>query len=371
MILLNPGPVSLTERVRSALLGPDLCHREPEFSELQTRIRKKLLDVYGLAGERWAAVLLTGSGTAAAESMMVSLVGEREKVLIIENGVYGERLSEIARLHRLDHLTFPHPWSGRIDLDALEARLSAHPDLRYVALVHHETTTGRLNPLAAVAARCRARGIKLLVDGVSSFGAEALEFEHWGIAACAATANKCLHGVPGVSFVMAQRGALFRGEAAPRSVYLDLARYSRLQDEGSTPFTQSVQCFYALDEALSELAEEGGWRQRHLHYRTRLGIVRQGLAELGVGEYLPPGEGSVVLGAFHLPGGVGYPALHDALKGRGYVIYAGQGGLVEKLFRVAVMGNLSVEDLRGFVAAAGKVIGDAAVAEELSERGRH
>lgn len=356
MILLNPGPVNLSARVREALQRPDLCHREPEFADLQSRIRERLLAVYGLSGDHWAPVLLTGSGTAAVEAMMASMVRRGERILILENGVYGERMSEIARIHGLEHLRLAHPWGDVIDLDDLERCFKAHPDLRYVALVHHETTTGRLNPMAEVAAWCRGRGIGLLVDAVSSFGAEKLAFEDWGIAACAATANKCLHGVPGVSFVIARRTALLDFQGPRRSLYLDLSAYCRLQDEGGTPFTQSVQAFYALDEALSEHAQEGGWRSRHQCYRSRLRIVHEGLAALGVQPYLPESEGSVVLAAFHLPSDLSYAALHDGLKRRGFVIYAGQGPLVERLFRVAVMGALNAGDLHAFVLAAGEVM---------------
>ena len=99
-ILLNPGPVVLSKRVRNALLKPDLCHRESEFVELQNKIRNSLLDVYGLSQNKWAAVVFTGSGTSAIEAMITSLVPIHGKVLIIENGVYGERLTKIAKIHK-------------------------------------------------------------------------------------------------------------------------------------------------------------------------------------------------------------------------------------------------------------------------------
>ena len=97
-ILLNPGPVTLSARVREAMLGPDLCHREPEFAELQAEIRSKILGVYGLGSTDWASILLTGSGTAAIEAMLTSVVPDNGHVLVIENGAYGERMTKI--LHR-------------------------------------------------------------------------------------------------------------------------------------------------------------------------------------------------------------------------------------------------------------------------------
>ncbi|MGH2400616.1 MAG: aminotransferase class V-fold PLP-dependent enzyme, partial [bacterium] len=311
MILLNPGPVTISERVRQALLRPDLCHREPEFTALQQSIRTQLLGVYGLPLDHWAAVLLTGSGTAAVEAMMSTLIKDTDSVLILENGLYGERLTAIAGIHGLHHLRLHHAWDRGIDLDAVRACLDQNRRFHYVALVHHETTTGRLNSIAELAEICKARGVHLLVDGVSSFGAEHLDFTRWNIAACAATANKCLHGVPGVSFVIVQRKLLPFADQPPRSLYLDLRQYCEAQDAGSTPYTQTVQGFYALDEALSELEEEGGWSARQRRYREHLTRIREGLAAVGIRPLLPAAAYSVVLNSFHLPEGMEYLTLHD------------------------------------------------------------
>ncbi|MBD0303639.1 MAG: 2-aminoethylphosphonate aminotransferase, partial [Tolypothrix sp. T3-bin4] len=108
MILLNPGPVNLSDRVRNALLRPDLCHREVEFFQLQSRIREQLLQVYQLESDRFAAVLLTGSGTAAIEAMVTSLVPQDGKLLVIENGVYGERIAKIAKIYRINYTGLQH-----------------------------------------------------------------------------------------------------------------------------------------------------------------------------------------------------------------------------------------------------------------------
>ncbi len=342
-ILLNPGPVVLSERVRRALLRPDLCHREPEFAELQVRIRENLLRVYDLDPGQWSTVLLTGSGTSAMEAMVTSLTPDSGRLLVIENGVYGERLSRIAAIHGIHHESLHHEWGAPIDLARLERMLAVERFDR-VAVVHHETTTGRLNDLEAVARLCREQRARLLVDGVSSFGAESIDFDGWGLAGVAATANKCLHGVPGVSFVLARR-ELLESSPAPRSLYLDLATYYRQQEAGSTPFTQSVQCFHALDEALAELFDEGGQPARRARYRALAARVRCGLEELGIEALLPVGDSSCVLTAYRLPRGVDYRALHDHLKARGFVIYAGQGGLEKSLFRISTMGAITTEDI--------------------------
>ncbi|GBH25058.1 2-aminoethylphosphonate aminotransferase [Burkholderia vietnamiensis] len=351
MLLLNPGPVTLSERVRRSLLQPDLCHRESEFFDLQDEARARLVAAYELDPAEWAAVLMTGSGTAAVESMIAALVPQDGKLLVIENGVYGERITQIATQYGIAHDVLKHEWMQAPDVAEVAARLDAG-GYSHVAVIHHETTTGRLNDLGAVADVGRARGVRRLVDGVSSFGAEAIDFGGGVIDAVAATANKCLHGVPGAAFVIVRRSALTK--AASRTYYLDLGRLAKLQDQRNTPFTPSVHAYYALVEALREFDEAGGWRARHARYKALADQVQAGLAARGMPLVLPDGESSVVLRAYRLPQGVAYEALHDGLKARGFVIYAGQGGLSKELFRISTMGAIEAADverlLEGFTA---------------------
>lgn len=346
-LLLNPGPVTLTPRVRDALAGPDLCHREPEFFDLQDEIRARLAAVYQLDDEIWAPVLLSGSGTVAVEAMMASLPGNDDRLLIIENGVYGERMTRMAEIHGIAHERLALAWGEAIDSEALRSRLSAG-GFSHVAVVHHETTTGRLNDLTAIAAVCQEAGVGLLVDAVSSFGAEAIEFGP-AITAVAATANKCLHGAPGAAFVLVRRSAL--ATARTRALYLDLAGYSAKQDERGTPFTPGIPAFYALAEALAEHAEAGGWPARGERYRQLADQVGEALAGLGIGSLLAPGTSSCVLRAYRLPAGVSYDVLHDRLKAEGFVIYAGQGGLSDSIFRISTMGDLDEADMDRLIAA--------------------
>lgn len=345
--LLNPGPVTLSDRVRAALAGPDLCHRQPEFADLMARARAGLAAVYGAPG--YEAVILGGSGTAAVEAMLGTLVPPEGRALVVANGVYGERIATILESQGRAHRTVRSEWVEPMDLDAVARALEEEPFTRVVA-VHHETTTGRLNDLSALAGLCRSAGAPLLVDAVSSFGAERLDLEGWGVEACAGTANKCLHGAPGVAFVVARSTALERPSAAP-SFYLDLARHRAEQARGSVLVTPPVPAVAALAEALDELAEEGGWEVRRSAYRERSGILREGLARLGFRPLLPDGASGSSLTAFELPAGVPFDGLYGALRSRGYVIYPGQRGLAGRIFRLAVMGALDRTDLEGAVAA--------------------
>lgn len=342
-ILLNPGPVSLSEGVRHAVAKMDLCHREPEFFKLQDKVIQGLLDVYQCDPAEWTAVLIGGSGTFAMEAMVASLVPSDANILVLENGVYGERLSRIAGIHGIQHQAYSVAWGEEIDLAAV-AELLESGDFSHVAAVHHETTTGRLNPVDEIASLCTEHEVHLLLDAVSSFGAESIPFGQVSLQAIAATANKCLHGIPGLAMVLCRRDALDQG-IEPRSLSLHLPTWSEQQAKQSTPFTPPVNALLGLNQALKELRKQGGWKARRSRYLKLASHVAWTCEELGVEPWLPAVESSCVLRSYHLPAGMTYDELHDGLKQQGFVIYAGQGDLAARLFRVSTMGEICDYDL--------------------------
>lgn len=345
-LLLNPGPVTLSERVRRALGRGDWCHREPEFAALVQDIDARLAAVHDELADGYEAVLLTGSGTAAVEAMLASFAPAERSTLVVANGVYGERMARMLTAHGRPHRVLAHGWLEPVSLQRVEQVLADDSAISHLAVVHHETTTGRLNDLEALGRVCQARGVQLLLDGVSSFGAERLAGRDWNLAAVAATANKCLHGVAGLSFVLARRELWQAPPPRPASVYFDLHAYHRGQHgDGYSPFTQAVQIAFALQEALAEHAEQGGWQARRAAYRARAAQLGAVLADLGVTPLLPPAEYSSILGSWRLPAGCSYQELHAALKAHGIVIYAGQGQLAPDIFRIAHMGDLGPADL--------------------------
>ena len=342
-VLLNPGPVTLSERVRSALLHGDWCHREAEFATLTRDINQRLARVYPQMADDFEAVTITGSGSAAVEGMLHAFAPADSATLVVANGVYGDRMATMLAAQGKAHWSTQGDWLSPIDTGQVEALLNTHPQITHVATVQHETTTGRLNDLNAVGRLCKMRGLSLLVDAVSSFGAEHIEPEAWNLSALAATANKCLHGVPGLSFVLA-RASDWRADSPATSVYLDLHRYHRTQHgDGFSPFTQAVQAAFALREALAELDDEGGWRKRRRSYSRRADAFADTLHTAGVEPLLPDESCSAVLRAWMLPSYLSYERLHDCLKNRGIVIYAGQGALDGQLFRIAHMGDIDGE----------------------------
>ena len=170
-VLLNPGPVNVTERVRRALIEPDICHREPEFLKVLASVRESLTSVFGISKTHEAA-LFAGSGTLAVEAMLSSAGRAGHRILVLSNGVYGERMADILQRHRLPHAFLAGPGLAFPTLGDVEAFLRKNRSLTAIALVHHETSTGYLNPLEAVARLAKKYGLIVLVDAVSSLAAE-------------------------------------------------------------------------------------------------------------------------------------------------------------------------------------------------------
>ena len=355
LLLMNPGPVNVSDRVRKALLGPDLCHREPEFSALLASIREKLLRVFGISRTHTAA-FFTGSGTSAVEAMLSSFADRRKKILVLLNGVYGERMKKILELADTPVLTLVSPIGQFPDLAEIEALLKDDPFIHGVAMVHHETSSGMLNPLAPVGALCKKYKKTFLVDAVSSLGAEHVDFKKYDIGFAAGTSGKCLHGFPGVSFVIVSKEEEKKLEGKkPRSFYLDLRNALHHQKKNDTAFTPAVQVFYALHEALKELAAEGLGR-RIANYAERSAVLEKGFIDLGLRFLVEKKYRSHVLTALWLPAPISYEKLHDRLKKDGFVIYAGQSALKDKIFRIANLGDMHRADLKRFLLSLGNIL---------------
>jgi 2-aminoethylphosphonate-pyruvate transaminase len=349
-VLLNPGPANTSRSVREALVMPDLCHREPEFFEMMRECRERLVRLAGCA-ERFAAVLFTGSGTAAVEAAVCSAVPRDRALLIVNNGVYGDRLTRIARVHGIPAEVLKYDVTTAVEPADVEAAFRARPDLSHVAVVHHETTTGLLNPVMDVARIAARAGRRVVIDAMSSLFGERLDVDADGVDFVMASANKCLQGVPGIAFVLGRRSALEALAAEPpRSVYLDLHSHYATQERDNTPFTPAVQVLHAMRQALLELEAEGVER-RIARYAENARVLRRGMAGLGFEVLVPEGARSSILTTFRLLPGLTYDPLHDAMKRRGYVIYAGQGDIRTYAFRVSNMGTLTPRDMEGVVDA--------------------
>ncbi|MDM5094207.1 2-aminoethylphosphonate--pyruvate transaminase [Aeromonas rivipollensis] len=355
-LLLTPGPLSTTATVRAAMLQ-DSCTWDADYNlGVVEPIRRELVRLAtGPEYESdYSAVLLQGSGSYVVESVLGSAIGADECLLIINNGAYGARMGEMARCLGLRHHELDCGETTRPEPAAIDAMLVRHPEITHLAIVHCETTTGMLNPLEEVAELCLRRGIRLIVDAMSSFGGIPIDMGRLGIEFLISSANKCIQGVPGFGFVIARSAALMACAGRARSVSLDLhAQWQTMEQQGGKwRFTSPTHTVLAFAQALRELDEEGGIVARHQRYSENQRILVAGMAELGFTPLLPEEWQSPIITAFYSPAHTDYrfADFYQRLKGQGFVIYPGKVSQAD-CFRIGNIGDVTPGRVRALLAA--------------------
>ncbi len=348
-ILLTPGPATTSDSVKMAQVIPDICPREKEFGEILDYITRNLTKVAG-GDDEYACILIGGSGTSGLDATINSVVNG--KILIINNGAYGKRVKEIAESYSLDYKELFFNWDEKISLEKIEEELKRDPEIKYISIVHHETTTGILNPIEKVGELAEKYNCVFIVDAISSFAGIPIDVKKANISFMISTSNKCIQGMPGVCFIICKKKELERTKDYKRkSYYLNLyLEYEFFKNNKQTRFTPPVQTIYALKKAIEEFLEEGAER-RHSRYKENCSILLKGMEELGFKKSLKNIEESNLLTTFFEPENKEYSfdKMHDSLCKKGFTIYPGK--IKEKTFRLANLGAINSEDIERFLTA--------------------
>ena len=360
--LLTPGPLSTAPSVKRAMLR-DWGSRDSEFRAITAEIVDRLLVIAGGTDEILVCVPIQGSGTYAVEAMLGAFVPEDGKVLILSNGAYGERMIEMLRYLGRPHSVLRTEDCRPLEVDAVEKALATDQSVSHVAIVHLETSSGILNPIGEIADTVHRTGRKLLVDAMSSFGAlpaSAGDF-HW--TALAASANKCLEGVPGIGFVIARRSELEAADGRSHSLCLDLrAQWANLQKTGQWRFTPPTHVAAAFLEALRRHEAEGGVAARGRRYAENCNVLINGMRSLGFEPLIPGPWRSPVIATFRMPSdpAFAFARFYERLKEKGFTIYPGKLTSADS-FRVGCIGVVDAHVMRGFIDAARFVLDEMGV----------
>jgi 2-aminoethylphosphonate-pyruvate transaminase len=352
-LLFTPGPLTTSLEVKQAMLH-DAGSWHFEFNARVAAIRDQLLALAGVSRQRgWETVLLQGCGTYGVEAVFMTCVPPQGKLLALANGAYGERIVRMLQHARIDHAVLRSPEDTPSDPDALDTQLRADPGITHVAMVHCETTTGILNPLAEIGAVTRRHQRSLIVDAMSSFGAYPVDLENTGVDYLISSANKCLEGVPGFSFVICQRKKLEACAGYARSLSLDLLGQLKGFDANDQfRFTPPTHALLAFAQALRELELEGGFPARLARYQTNHRILVDGMRALGFRPYLDPAVQSCIITAFvyqNFPG-FDFLTLYRRLSDSGFIIYPGKLTQTDT-FRVGSIGRLFPADMHALLHA--------------------
>lgn len=354
--LLTPGPLTTSLTVKRAMLH-DVGSRDARFIEINRRVLAELVDIVG-GRDSHVCVPLQGSGTFVVEAMLSNFVPPEGRVLILVNGAYGVRMKRICDYHGRPSEVLEWPEDQPVDPARVDDTLSSRPDITHVAIVHCETTTGILNPLEMVAEVVARRGRSLLVDSMSAFGALAVDCATVPFDALVASSNKCLEGVPGMGFCLANETALKRTKGNSDSLCLDLHEQWRgFQANGQWRFTPPTHCVLAFARALEEFFLEGGVAGRGRRYRENCDVLVGGMRALGFETLLPDQLQAPIIVTFKMPSdpAFDFQVFYDGLSDLGYVIYPGKLTVAES-FRMGCIGRLDASHMRGAVDAVSAIL---------------
>ena len=344
-LLLTPGPLTTTASVKEVMLR-DWCTWDRDYNDIVQQIRAELVAL-ATPEPGYTAVLMQGSGTFSVEATLTSAVSAAGKLLVLANGAYGVRISEIARriglMYRLENFGEVCP----VDPQRVHQILADDSDITHVAVVHCETTTGMLNPVAAIGDVVKHFDKTFIVDAMSSFGGIPVNMTNLQADFLISSANKCIQGVPGFGFVVARASALERCEGNARSLSLDLFDQWRTMEQqgGKWRFTSPTHVVRAFAQALMELKLEG-IEGRYKRYVANQHCLVEGMRQLGFTTLLPDELHSPIITAFHSPTAPDYsfPAFYKALKQQGFVIYPGKVTDVDT-FRIGNIGDVYPGDI--------------------------
>ena len=350
-ILLTPGPLTTTLRTKLAMLR-DWGSWDTDFIALTARVREQLLDIVQ-GHDSHVVVPLQGSGTFSVEAAVATLVPRDGHVLVLDNGAYCKRAARLTLMMGRRVSMLPFDEQGPVDTQALDARLAADASITHVVLIHCETGTGALNPLAEVAAVCERHGRGLVVDAMSSFAALPIDARAVRFDALVAASGKCLEGVPGMGFVFIRKAVLDGCAGRSQSLAMDLHdQHVYMQRTGQWRFTPPTHVLAALAEALVQFVEEGGQPARLARYTDNCRTLVEGLSALGLRPFLDPAVQAPIIVTFHAPQHPAYDfrRFYDAVKARGFLLYPGKLTEVET-FRVGCIGAVGRNEMQQAVNA--------------------
>lgn len=345
-LLLTPGPLTTSSTVKRAMEF-DYCTWDDDYKGITQTIRRSLLDIAQVSPKKYTSVLMQGSGTYGVESVISSVIPDDGTLMIAMNGAYGERIGQMADVYGIDHVDLIIDEQQPITLESVKQMLKRYPETTHFAMIHCETTTGILNPIEEIIPWMHEQGIITIVDAMSSFGGIPIAVEDLKIDYLISSTNKCIQGVPGFSFIVANEEKLRETEGIARTLSLDL--YSQFDEmeanNGKWRFTSPTHVVHAFAQALIELRVEGGVEKRFERYRDNQSKLSEGMKKLGFEPLIDTDWQSPIITSFKYPSDdFDFGKFYSKLKESGFVIYPGKLSEVPT-FRIGNIGEVYAEDI--------------------------
>jgi alanine-glyoxylate transaminase/serine-glyoxylate transaminase/serine-pyruvate transaminase len=346
--LFTPGPGDVDEDVLASLATPVIRHYGPEWLEIYHETQDLLRQVFKTKNEIY---FVPGPASSLLDMAVGSLLSSGEKIIVGENGFFGERLAHIAQDYGLQVIFLKAPLGQPLNPEALQALLRQHPDAKVVALVHHETGTTVMNPLQQLATMAHQAGRAVVVDAVSSLGGADVRTDEWGIDICVTTPNKCLEAVPGIGFISVSPRAWQLVDSHAQTNhgwYLNLKTWRKYATEWGawhpTPVTLPSNIILAVRTSLLKIVEMG--LEAHFEkYRWASNAVRQGLRNMGYDMFVKDEYASpIVTGVCRRPEFELNEMSRWLVEKHEIAVGGGLGELSDKMFRVGHLGKAATRE---------------------------
>ncbi|OAB31967.1 2-aminoethylphosphonate--pyruvate transaminase [Paenibacillus macquariensis subsp. macquariensis] len=346
-LLLTPGPLSTSKKVKAAMLR-DWCTWDQDYNQLVQSIRSRLVKMASSQPDAYTTVLMQGSGTFSVESVIGSVIPRDGKLLVLTNGAYGKRIAEMAEVLGIDYVVMDDGETNPVNVKQLKEILQVDTAITHVAVVHVETTTGMINPIADVARVAKQYGKTVIVDAMSSFGGIPMDVAELGIDYLISSANKCIQGVPGFGFIIARIEALLTCTGQARSLSLDLYDQWEAMElgNGKWRYTSPTHTVRAFDQALLELEEEGGIARRYERFARNQQTLVEGMQRMGFQTLLSKELQSPIITSFLYPDSsvFSFEEFYSRIKEVGFVIYPGKI-TAASTFRIGNIGDVHLADI--------------------------
>ena len=336
-----PGPTNVPNRVINAMLTPMINHRSEDFRKLYKDIVSKTQKVFETEND---IVVLTTSGTGAVETSVVNLIKKDDVVIIPVNGEFSTRLADLIDNYGGKTVRINSPYGQNPPIEKIQEAFEKNSKVKALYVVYNETSTGTtLRYLSKLGDICKAHGAFFVVDAVSILGGDELPVDKWNVDICFTATQKALAAPPGIAPISVSKEAKkYMIENPPASQYLNLKRYFKYyNDSFETPFTPAVSLFYAYQEALNIIIEEG-IQNRIERHRKCASAFYSGLEALGFTPFADANSRSNVVIAVNYLLGIDDKRFRELLSSKFKVLVAGGfGELKGKVFRVGCMGEVS------------------------------
>lgn len=339
-LIMTPGPTNVPSRVLQAMTRPMINHRGPEFESLYQSIEENLKRTFETKSDVFP---LSSSGTGGVECAVSNTIAPGDKAIIVVNGEFSRRLRDMIKSYGGETVEIAAEDGFAPSREEIDRILEKERDARAFFVVYNETSTGvTLRELEHIGEVLKGRDTLFVVDAISILGGDHLPTDAWNIDMCITGSQKCLACPPGLALISVNEKALKVAEKNrnPR-YYFDLPRIKKYHEDNSTPYTPNLPLFYALDEALKLLMEEGLTKRIERHYKHSQQFY-DGLESMGL-QILPETKvRSKTVIAVKNPAGIDDKKIRGMLAQKfGIVIAGGMGSTKGKIFRIGSMGVIS------------------------------